>query len=175
VGIGAVKAANYVQKRGKEGLTDDDRKKLAKLSPKHVDLTPAHTKWGHIYDAPHEHNIHGAVKQFDELLEGENAVVITRLIRVDRRDKNEKLLVGKRGYEMKGQTLFLDCFMVDDSVSKPIRCRINPKNWSRYGELLADRAVAGQDWFLIRGRWLDKFSMMIVNKIKCLTNSEMFE
>lgn len=182
VGIGPSKAQHYILKRDGDGsdkeplgLTEKDREKLAKLSPKHVDLTPAHTMWGHIYDDPEAHNIHGAVKQFSELGEGENAVVIVRLVRVDRRDKNEKLLVGKRGYAMKGQTQFLDCFMVDDSTSKPIRCRINPRNWNSYGETLADKAVAGQDWFMLRGKWLDKFSMMAVNKVKCLTNPDMFE
>jgi hypothetical protein len=46
--------------------------------------------------------------------------------------------------------------------------------WDSYGEKMADRAIAGQDWFLVRGRWLENFSMLGVKKIRCLTNKEMF-
>jgi hypothetical protein len=65
--------------------------------------------------------------------------------------------------------------MVDDSVSQPVRVRTNPKLRKMYGERMADRAIPGEDWFLVRGRWLEQFSMMILQKVKCLTNKEMFE
>lgn len=174
VGIGPVKAEYYVQKRAAEGLDDKDREKLAKHAVKHQDLRPAHTLWGHIYADPDAHNIHGAVKEFRYLKDGENAVVICQLVRQERRDENETVRLAKRGYAKTGQTLFLDAFMVDDSVSKPVVLRLRPKFWKIYGEKMADRAIGGKDWFLVRGRWLEQFSMMTVEKIKCLTNEEMF-
>lgn len=176
VGIGPKKAANYIQKRDSEkgGLTEKDFLSLSKLQPKHNDLTPAHTLWGHLYDDPDLVNVHGPIKQFTELEDRENAVVICKLIRQERRDENEAVRANRRGHKLDGQTLFLDTFMVDDSVSKPVLARIKCKQWHLWGEKMADRAVSGQDWFLIRGRWLSQFSMMSITKIKCLTNEELF-
>lgn len=174
IGIGPVKAARYVAKRATDGLDEKDYAALAKLSPKADDIFPAHTLWGHIYDDPASQNIHGHVHEFAELEDGENAVVICRLVRKERRDENETVRLAKRGYEKQGQTLFLDAFVVDDSVSKPVLLRVKTKQWHSIGEKLADRGVDGKDWFLVRGRWLKQFSMMSVIKIKCLTNPEMF-
>lgn len=175
VGIGPVKAAKYIEKRAGKGLTEKDHATLAKLPIKFNDLCPAHTMWGKIYDDPESQNVRGRVKEFGELEDGGSHVVICQLVKQDRRDKNEAMLVNKRGSELPGQTLFLDSFMVDDSVSQPVRVRTNPKLWKVYGERMADKAVAGEDWFLVRGRWLDQFSMMILEKVKCLTKPEMFE
>jgi DNA polymerase III alpha subunit len=175
VGIGPVKGANYIKKRNEGRLTEKDREALAKREVKHNDLTPARTLWGHLYDHPEQHNIRGMVKQFGELKDNENAVVICKLLRVDRRDENEVVRASRRGGKLlPGQTLFLDSFVVDDSISKPVLARIKSTNWDRLGEPMADKAVPKQDWFLIRGRWLGQFSMMLIDKIKCLTNPEMF-
>lgn len=176
VGIGKVKAAQYVKKRDSEaGLTDKDRETLAKYPIKNGDLRPAHTKWGKYYDNPALLNVHGTIKEFDTLEDRESGVVICRLVRVERRDENEAVRVSKRGGKrLPGQQLFLDAFVVDDSVSRPIRIRLRPKDWFALGVKLADRAVPGEDWFLVRGRWLGQFTMMTVERIKCLTNPEIF-
>lgn len=175
VGIGPVKAAYYVQKRDTTGLSEADLKQLAKHQPKIVDLSPAHTMWGDIYRNPSNYNIEGRVKQFNELEDFENAVVICQLIKLDRRDENEEVRANKRGYKKSGETLFVDAFVVDDSIGKPVLLRIKPYMWKSIGVKMADRAVPKKDWFLVRGKWLKQFSMMTVTKIKCLTNKEMFE
>lgn len=175
IGIGPVKARHYVEKRNTGQLTESDRAKLARYKVKYAELHPAHALWGEVYSNPDAHNINGPVREFAELKNEENAVVIARLVRLERRDENEARRVNRRGYLKKGQTLFLDAFMVDDSVSKPVRVRLRPRAWREYGERMADKAVAGKDWFLIRGRWLEQFSMMIVQKIKCLTNKDVFK
>lgn len=174
VGIGPVKAAYYVDKRDSGGgLTDKDRAKLARHQPKHNDLAPAHTLWGDMYRDPTSYNIHGSVKQFAELTDQENAVVICKLNRLERRDENETVRAARRGGQLKkGQTLFLDMFVVDDSVTKPVIARIRPELWRQVGEKVADRSLPGKEWYLIRGRWLAQFQLMIVKKIKCLSNPE---
>lgn len=173
-GIGPVKARYWVEKRETEGLSDEDLEKLKKHPPKHQDLFPAHTLWGDIYANPEQYNIHGRVRQFSELADQENAVVICRLVKKDRRDRNETRLIQKRGGSiMKGQTQFLDMHVVDDSVGKPVTARLGERDWAGLGELIADRAVDGVDWFLIRGRWLKDFNMLIVKKVKPLTTPDM--
>lgn len=175
IGIGPVKAAALLEERSSGGLSEATLEKLSKMKVKHEDLYPAKRLWSDIYDNPDEYNIHGGVKEFAELRDGENGVVICRLIKKERRDDNEQALVARRGGERRtGQTLFLDLHVVDDSVAKPIRARLRPQLWDELGSVLAEKAVDNQDWFLIRGRWLKQFSMMIVKKIKCLTNEGIF-
>lgn len=169
VGIGPVKAATYVHKRETEGLTDADYAALAKLKCKFSDLRPAHTLWGHIYANPDAFYIRGPVKEFADLRDGDEHAVICKLVRKVRRDENEAMLIAKRGGERKsGQTLFIDLHCVDDSMSKPVTVRIRPRLWKAHGESIADTAQEGKDWFLVRGRWLEQFSMMIVSRIKRL-------
>jgi len=172
IGIGPVKAARYAAAKP---LGAKDLAALAKLKLKFADLSPAHTLWGDIYRNPGNWNINGPVKQFSELDDMEDAVVVCQLVGQTRRDENEAVRVQKRGKVMTGQTAFLDAHVVDDSVSKPVTLRIKPWQWKSIGEPMADRAIPKQDWFLVRGKWLGQFSMMTVTKIKCLTNKELYE
>jgi hypothetical protein len=175
VGVGPAKAEYYVQKRATSGLDAADLAKLAKLTAKNSELRPAHVLWGDYYENPAKYNIAGKVKEFANLTDWEEAVVVCKLISRERRDENEVVRRARRGGEFKeGQTLFLDAFVVDDSVSKPIVLRLKTKLWDEYGEKLADNAIDGKDWFLVRGKWLQQFSMLLVIKIKCLTNETMF-
>lgn len=173
-GIGAVKARKLIDKRDTIGLSEKELQDLSERELKFQDLTPAHTRWGKYYADPSLLNVHGRIKQISQLQDRENAVLIVQLIRQERRDQNETVRLNKRGYAMKGQTLFLDAFVADDSVSKPVVARINQRLWNKWGEKMADRAVPGEDWFLVRGDWLEQFSMLSVRKIMCLTNGEMF-
>lgn len=173
-GIGPVKAAAYIAKRNASGLEEKDLEKLAKHKPKHLDLAEGRTKWGWLYDDPSKHRVRGRIKLFGDLEDFEDACVICKLVRRERRDENETVRAAKRGYDLEGQTLFLDMFVVDDSITKPIVMRIKRDKWHTVAEPIADRAVNGQDWFLVRGKWLAQFSMMIVKRIRCLTNEELF-
>lgn len=173
-GVGPAKAAAWLEKRNTVGLTEDDLSKIMKHEAKHQDLHPAHTLYGDIYDNPDNYNIRGKVGEFGSLADQEEAVVVCRLVKKTRRDRNEAVLIQKRGGKVfTGQTQFLDLGVVDDSVGKPITARISERDWDEFGELIADRAVENVDWFLIRGRWLKDFNMMIVKKIKPLTNKGM--
>ena len=174
IGVGEVKAAALVAKRDAGLLTAKEREKLAATEVKHKELSPAHAMWGHIYRDSEAHNIHGSVGEFGSLKDGQNVVVICGIVKQERRDENETVRLAKRGYAKEGNTLFLDVFAVDDSVSKPVIVRLRPELWDTLGERLADRAVPGKDWLLVRGRWLEQFSMLIAKKVKCLTNPEMF-
>jgi len=173
VGIGPVRATRFVEQRLAGELKEKDISKLNAMEVKYRDLRPAHTLWQDYYDRPADFNINGRVSEFKDLEDNENFVVVCRMIRRERRDENETVRIARRGGERKsGQTQFLDMFVVDDSVSKPVVARLRPKLWAEVGESVADKSVDGKDWFLIRGRWLAQFSMVIVEKIKCLTNSE---
>lgn len=174
-GIGPAKAADLLDLRelNYEAYEKKLEKALAK-GTKFTDLREAHTKWGEIYDDPDSHNIAGKVWEFGELEDKQTAVVICQIKEVDRRDENEAIRIQRRGGKVwEGNSLFLDISVVDDSVSKPVIARIRPELWTTVAEKIADNAVVDKDWLLLRGRWLKEFNMMIVKKVKCLTNEEM--
>jgi DNA-directed DNA polymerase III PolC len=172
VGVGPVKARAWVEKRDAGELTDKDIEKLSAMKPRVEDLKEGHTRWGGIYADPGAHNVRGRVSQFTELQDRASGCVIAKLIKQQRRDENEDRRVVRRGNVMEGPTLFLDMFVVDDSVSQPVTARIKIPLWESIGERVADHAMPG-DWFLMRGYWLEDFSMLLVEKIKSLTNEEL--
>lgn len=174
-GIGPAKAAGLLERRHAGKLTAKDEKLLASAKVKFTDLSPAHTMWHALYSAPAKFNVRGLVKQFSELEDFEKACVVCMLVRKERRDENETLRLARRGRRYDGQSLFLDAFVVDDSVTKPVIMRIRPRDWYRWGEKIADRARDGEEWFLVRGKWLAQFSMFPAEQIFCLTNPEIFD
>jgi len=175
-GIGPAKGKGLVERRNANALTEKDLAVIEKSELKYSQLNPAHELWGEYYDNPEQFNVRGPIKQFKDLTDFENACVICKLIRKDRRDENEQVRVARRNGQLKeGQTLFLDCFVVDDSTSKPILMRIKTRHWFSLGIPLADKGVDNEDWFLVRGKWLAQFSMITVDKIKCLTNPSLFD
>ncbi len=173
-GIGPAKSKTLIERRDADALTKKDHETLAKCELKFTQLYEAKALWGELYEHPGEHNIRGRIREFIDLDDFDDAVVICKLIRKERRDENEAIRKARRGHEFKGQPLFLDCFMVDDSISKSVIVRLKTPMWHTHGEKLADRSVDGEDWFLVRGKWLLQFNMLLVNKIRCLTNEELF-
>jgi len=175
-GIGPIMAARYVEDRRAGKLDAKKREKIAKMPVQFNDLRPAHTLWGHIYSDPEAHGIVGRVEEFGKLPEhgrDDSAAVIGLVKKRVRRDRNESILVKRRGGEVfKGQPLFLDVFVVDDSTSKPVIARIGEKLWDSVGVHAANNLVDDEDWLLMRGRWLKEFNMLLVTKVKCLNRPE---
>jgi len=173
-GVGPAKAAQLVARRNADKLTKKDLEVIAGAALKFIDLQEAHTLWGDLYARPEAHKIKGPIKQLGDMRGEEQAALIVKVIRRERRDENETIRLARRGGVRKtGQTLFLDIFAVDDSVSQPLLLRVRPPLWFTYGERLADGLRDGQDWLLVRGRWLGFYNMMIVEKVRCLTQSEL--
>jgi len=173
-GVGPAKATQLLARRAAGKLTKKDSELLAAPPLKFADLREAHTLWGDIYANPDAHKIQGPVLEFGALRDQQHAVVIAKIVRRERRDRNESLLIAKRGGKVEtGQTLFLDLFGVDDSVTKPVLLRVKQWDWERVGEKLADSLRDDKDWLLIRGKWLAQFSMMSIDKVKCLTQPEL--
>lgn len=176
-GVGPAKSAGFVERRNAGTLTDKDREFIAKRELMYSNLTPVKDKYGEMYRNPGKYNIAGRIKEFGDLSDGENACVICRITRKDRRDENEQVRIKRRGGKRwdKGEPLFLDMFVLDDSISREALVRLRPDMWEDYGIKIADRAVDGKDYFLVRGRYLADFGMIICKKIKCLTNPSIFE
>jgi len=178
-GIGPATAQAMLKQRGSGGeLTDKQREKLDKAQLIFGDLYPAHTKWGQYYDEPEACGLAkgSTVINIADLPEEGEVVIVGRLCSKDSRDYNETVRLARRnGKRMKGQTLFLDLRVADDSTLTPFLCRIDRWDYEPIGRILLERGREDQDWFLIRGDKLRNFPMVSVRKIKCLNNPEFFK
>lgn len=177
VGFGPAKAAAYIEARNAGTLTEKAKAKLLSSQIKFSDLRPLHTAYGEMYSNPEKFGIRAGtrVKQMSELEDGQESVFIGFLVQKEQRDEHEERRIKRRnGRLFKGNTLFADMMMVDDSTSTPMIVRLDRFQWFEYGEMAMTHSIAGKDCFLIRGTKLRGFSMVKVNKIKCLTQPGMF-
>lgn len=167
-GYGPITALKYIQKRDAGLLTEKDRAKLAKAEVQFADLREAHTKWGAYYDNP---RLVGVTSGSDiigmkDCRDKKECVVIGKLTKKVLADENEAIRIKKRGGKiMKGQTQFIDMMMVDDSTDSPMRFRIRPDLYLRFGKHIAETAPTGS-WFLIKAWKISGIDMFIVNLIK---------
>jgi DNA polymerase III alpha subunit len=171
-GIGPIMAAKHLNARNEGRLDEATRAKLLKLEVEFADLRPAHTLWGHLYADPRIVGVRDRIEEFAHLPDHgryDSAVVIGKIVKRLRRDRNETIMVQRRGGELEtGQTLFMDVHVVDDSIGTPVVARFNKKLWDQYGRKIAEEGVDGQDWLLMRGRWLKEFNILLVEQAKCL-------
>jgi hypothetical protein len=178
-GIGPSKAQEMLKARAGKGLTDKQRERLAAAELIFGELYPAQALWGEWYADNGTKLLERGTRVLrigDFPKDGGNVVFIGLLKSKDARDYNEAVRLARRnGKLMKGQTLFLDMRVMDDSTLSPLLCRVDRYDYEPTGRMLLERGREDQDWFLIRGEKLANFPMVQVHKIKCLNNKEFFK
>ena len=172
-GVGPYRARQMVTRRNENRLTEKDQE-LIGGEIQYQELNPTRKKFAMYYIDPQAMNISGQVKEFAQLDDRQSAVVIGKVTRKIRADKNEPHRVARRGGKIhRGQTQFVDLMCLDDSVSVPVRVRINPEQWNVVGAKCADRLTEDKDYVLVRGEYLAEYEMLIATKIKCLTQPDL--
>jgi DNA polymerase III alpha subunit len=169
-GYGPVKALSYVQKREAGTLTQKDKDRLTNAEIKYADLAEAHTKWGHYYRDPALAGVTSGrpIMNMADCVDGVTSLVIAKLMSKTISDANEPIRVKKRGGKVyKGQTIFLDMFMVDDSSDSALRFRIGRDMYLSHGKAIAEGAPKGS-WWLIKVKRLSEYQMFNVIGIKRL-------
>lgn len=174
-GFGPAKAAAYIDKRRAGLLTDADRNRLATAEVKYADLAEAHTKWGHYYREPELVGVTSGnpIVGMKEVADKANAVMIGKLTKKVLADENEAIRVKKRGGKvMKGQTQFVDLFMVDDSTDSPMRFRVKPEKFMDLGKPISEGSPLGS-WFLIKAWKIPEIDMFIIKNIKRIDGGDL--
>jgi len=172
-GFGPAKSVKAIEQRRLGKL---DLEKLKKHEIKFSQLYPMHANWGHVYDDP---TIVGCrpnsrFNKINELPPKGDVLMLCRVDRKELRDENETRRVARRdGKVMKGQTLFLDVFVSDDS-GIPIRLRFDRFMYKPLGALAAERLKPG-DILMVRGYRIQNFAMVKMKKIRCLNRPEVFD
>jgi DNA-directed DNA polymerase III PolC len=176
-GVGPAKAKALLEQResGKP-WTPAQQKTLDNAQLVYGDLYPAHRQFGAYYNDPDSVGVRGPVLNIAEFPDDGEVVFIAMIREKDPRDKNEAIVLAKRGGKlMKGPTAFLDMRMTDDSTSSNYLVRVDRYDYEPTGRLLMERARENVDWFLIRARKVPGINMCSVIKIKCLTDPDMLK
>lgn len=167
VGIGPAKAKAAIETRAKGALV---REKYEKLPVKFADLYPLHTKYADLYSNPEANGCApGSVICTSESLPPRGNCLYLGTLKSKRPgDQNEAVRIAKRGGKrIEGNSLFVD-FMVTDDLGTQIICRARHQDYLDFGRRANEELQEGDD-LLVRGRRLEGFSMLIIDKIKCLT------
>lgn len=172
-GFGPAKAAKALEQRAAGKL---DLEKLKKHKIKFQDLYPLTNEWGAAYDDPTTVGcaVGSKFTKIDQLPLKGDVLILARVDRKELRDENETIRVARReGKKLKGQTLFLDVFVSDDS-GVPITLRFDRFMFKPLGAIAAERLKAG-DVVMARGFKIQNFAMVKVKKIHCLSRPEVFK
>ena len=104
----------------------------------------------------------------------ENVVVVGAVIKINRRDANEAVLIAKRGYRInKGQTQYLNMWIQDDTGKCFVKITAN--NFLRLGKSIVDRGRAGKALYAFRGHFWNpgSFRMLMANQVRYLGDIEL--
>jgi DNA polymerase III alpha subunit len=174
-GFGPAKATAAVEARASGRLAKDEKllARIAAAEVKFSDLTPVYNAWRDLYLNPERYGCRegSVVRRIDELSDREDALIIGRMVQLKLRDKNEAILVARRGGKiMPPPTIFLDINVTDDS-GVPITLRVDPSDYEAIGKVAAANLQPGDD-LLVRGWKIPEFSMLKVTRMRCLNRPE---
>jgi hypothetical protein len=169
-GIGQ-KTAEAIHQRKIEGkeLTKPQQRKLENPETPYDMIFECRDRFGHIFENPKEHGINSKLSFLENITaesEGE-FVFIAKITEKILRDHNELVNLQERGgREMKGQSLYLN-FVVEDDTSSII-CTINRFKYLKYGRPIIENDRDG-DWYIFKGTNQKGFRRIQVNRWKKLT------
>lgn len=164
-GVGPAKGTTFIEQRNNGNL---DKEKLEKFKIKFSELYPLHSLYKGLYEDPVSHGCStgSVVSYLNDLPAYGDTLTICRVVSKSLRDENEPKRVARRGAIIKGQTLFLDVIVSDDTGVQ-ITLRVNRFGFLPLGQILFDRLEAGDD-LLVRAKRIPDFNMLTVIRVKCL-------
>jgi hypothetical protein len=170
-GVGA-KKAEQMRARVKNGedLPAGMQRLVDNAETPYDDIFEGERRFGDIYKNPKDHNIHSGPVHFIKDIQSEKGtyVFIGRLREKNLRDLNEYQSVVKRGgREVKGQSLFLNFALEDDTDL--IFCSIGRHQYNKLAKPIVEHGRIGKDWYLVKGKINNDWRKIQVEKIKRLS------
>lgn len=172
-GIGPAKATAAIEARAAGKL---DKEKYLKLPVKFANLYPLMTKYADLYKNPENYGCRegSRVLLSEQFPEEGDVLFLGTIISKQPRDENETRRIAKRnGRVFKGETRFVD-LQVRDDIGAPYLCRISRFKYDPLGHVVVNTLNAG-DEVLIRGKRIKNFSMIQIDRIRCLNRPEALE
>lgn len=177
VGFGPAKAVAAVEARRLGTMDDKLRARIAEAEVKFSELYPLRKTYAAIYEDPEAFGCRAGsrVLTWPEFPEEGDVLWIAKVMEKKPRDINESVLVAKRnGKRYNGPTAFAD-FRLADDTGTPIISRIDRFDYEPMGRIALERLRPEEDVVLVRGRRIRNFSMIKIDKIKCLNRPGAFD
>lgn len=165
-GIGEAKAKQILKAReGKKKMTPGLMKKLMNPVTKFDIIFPTQHYWGQLYDDPRSYGLINPPDKISTIDEPGIYTVIGRLIMRDLRDLNDYNEVMKRGGKVyEDHTHYLRLLIEDDTSQ--ILCVISRWDFEEMnGQHIAETAIEGETWFLVKGKKRGDWQKLDVNEI----------
>ena len=165
-GIGESKAEKLIAARDCGRLTHKQREDIEKRESLFYDIFPLHTKYGHLYNDPHNNGVAGKVWNIRDLTEGiphgEERVFLCELIHKNARNANEETNVKKRGGKLEtGPLDFVDVRLRDDTDM--IGGRISRWDFQKHGRDLLEKVPIGAK-LIIRAKFFNGIRYAFISK-----------
>ena len=88
--------------------------------------------------------------------------------RINLRDENDEANLARRKYEVRGQTTYLNIFVMDDTDE--ILCKIDRFEYEKLGKAIVERGGVGKSIYAFKGTVPPRFRMLSVSNVKFLGN-----
>lgn len=190
-GFGPVTALKFIEAREKGTLTQKQRDKLANAEIPYRDLHEMHTKFGWAYNDPYQIGVESGkpILNMGEVPGGHQALVIGKLTKKISANENEAIRIKKRlekglynayGKIKKnlrgkvdangnwlGQSQFIDLMCKDDSTDSPMRFRIKPEVYLKWGKHIAENVPTGSYFLMkvLKYGGMDMFEILNIKQV----------
>lgn len=152
-GIGPAKVQQVLGARARgERVPDSIRKLLTNAKTSIDSLTPIRDAVHRIMPDPAEKNIFTpptSIVNCQITNDEQSFLIYCVFSNINPRDENEAVLVAKRGWEMKGQTAYLNLHMMDDTDT--IFGKITRHDYMSMGKPIVDRGRPGKAIYAVKG------------------------
>ena len=156
-GIGPKLSANILSDRN-VGVVSPRAEKIFKSAKTSLDsLFPIRDAFNRLMPDPMLRNIHTKPTQIGNIVSTgrkQDILIFCILTKINPRDENERVIVERRGYEIKdGRTSSLNLQAADDTGQ--IFCKINRYDYKKFGQDIIDRGGVGKHCYVIKGKTFD--------------------
>jgi DNA polymerase III alpha subunit len=173
-GVQEKKAQKLIESRDGEGMTDKEKAFVSEAKNPFADVSPLHTKFGHIYADPWGNGIHEKlweIADIDNVPHKEERIFIAELTSRSKQDANGEIEVKKRGKRVDpsntGNTAYISLKLRDDSDSWPGRV----SHWD-YDKLKGLLGLPEGTFLLIRAAFYNRIRFPFIKKYKVLNEKE---
>jgi DNA-directed DNA polymerase III PolC len=174
VGFGPAKAVAAIEARRSGKMDDKLRARIAAAEVKFGELYPLRKTYAALYACPEDFGCRpgSRVLTWPEFPEEGDVLWVAKVIEKKPRDVNEAVAVAKRGGKlMRAPTAYAD-FRFADDTGTAIIARIDRFDFEPLGRIALERLRPGEDVVLVRGRRIKNYSMIKIDKLKCLNRPE---
>jgi hypothetical protein len=174
VGFGPAKAVAAVEARRLGKMDDKLRARIAAAEVKFSELYPLQKKYAALYACPEDFGCRpgSRVLTWPEFPDEGEVLWLAKVMEKKPRDVNEAVALAKRGGKlMRAPTAYADFRFADDTGTQII-ARIDRFDFEPLGRIALERLQPGVDVVLVRGRRIKNYSMIKIDKLKCLNRPE---